>query len=308
MIKIVYLHVHGDVLCALHQWARTIPLDINFYGCIDSNLGCLPYNFDNEENIKIIPTIEELEKIIDKNTIIICYSSDIFVKLDSIIKSKDYKKVIHLHGNLPPTITSNIISHSRKYLEHYNCKNSIFIPKMFNYEYKEFHINQRKNFYSYIRNYVAGFKNSYLRFERLHDIIKLHGITLVNYGFYPLDGQYMWGFDVESKFYMPQSKATIHIKSSDYVSNSVCNSIYCSTPVLMLTDDYNNVWLDSIQGVYTFDTVELMADFMIKIENDTAFFKAILDEVATAKVANNTITNTVIDNSIKWINNIINEE
>lgn len=309
-VNIINLNAHYDVSHVLYQWTKTLPIKINYYICGAPELNCFCEKYclwekDILDDINILSTLKELESILDDKSIVVLYSNIIFESIDKIVKNKFYKKVLNPHGSYAP-VTDKVISSSTRYLETYKCINGLYIPKIFNYRFDYTETNKRHNFYSYIRNYDTERKKSYELFSRLHNIIKNYGLTLVNYGFHNINNKYDTNYDVEIGKYSSRSKATIHIKNTDFVSNAVCKSVYTNTPVLMLKEDYIAGWCDNIKGIYTFDTIEEMAQFMVKLEMDDIFFNNIIEKTKEDAKENKIMTQKMIDDSVTWINKILN--
>lgn len=298
-IKIVYLNAHYDVCQNLYEWVKRLPLNIDYYICCESKLGGLYTS--NPFNYNILYTLEELYNIIDNNTIIIGFTPDVCNSISGILNiNKNFKIAIKPSGLYNPV--NNFITHSKNYLNLYKNLNGLFIPKLYDLPFQSFNI--RKNYYSYIRQYKERSPNSYLKFSMLHDILKQYGITLINYGANAYDPN--GHFDVSQNIYSPRSKATVHIKDIDCTSNSVCKSIYFKTPVLMLEEDYNNCFHDSINGIVIFKNIEEMADYILKIENDDQFYNKLLEETDLYSKNNNILTDENISDSINWIYKTLN--
>lgn len=298
-IKIVYINAHYDVCHNLHEWTKRLPLDIDFFICCEPKLGGL--FTENPCKYNILYNIEELIDIIDDYTIIVGFTPNVCNTIPEILNvNKKYKIALKPSGLFNPT--GNFITHSRNYLNLNKSFNGLFIPKLYNIPFQMFDI--RNNYYSYIRKYKERSPNSYAKFASLHNILKNYGITLINYGTSGYDPE--GNFDVSQSIYCPRSKATVHMKDIDCTSNSVCKSIYFKTPVLMLEEDYNNCYHDSIEGILLFKTIEEIANCIIKIENDTNFYNAILKDTESASVKNNTLTDENILESVNWINKVLN--
>ena len=299
VVKIIYLCAHGDVIFSLDRWIKQLPIDIKYYVCIMPEWGCVPVTLDN---VELIDTEEKMLSILDDNTIIIGYNDEVCDSVSQKVKCKIacYPHTIHF-SKYP------VICHSIEYVKQNNTL-VLYIHKLIDYKYESVPIESRHNYYSYIRNYQSGFRNSYPLFLELHRLIKSQGIALINYGYFKnSDGVIDRTFDVLQEIYCPRSKATVHLKETDHVSNTVCKSIYFKTPVLTLTADYKTGWHDSIDGIYKFDTVKEIAEFIFKIEHSFEFYREIMEEVSVASIRNNMFSPLDRQMSLTWIKSVMEE-
>lgn len=131
--------------------------------------------------------------------------------------------------------------------------------------------NERFGAYSYI-HYYDGYKKyqEYLQFQR---ILKEKNSDIVCEAF----GRPRK--NVKDFRTMRKSRITIHIKDKGMVCNAVSKSMAVGTPVFMDRETYEKGYYDSIDGLYVFDSLEDMADEVVRVHEDLDYFKDMLHEM-----------------------------
>lgn len=171
---------------------------------------------------------------------------------------------------------------------------------------------ERRGFFSHVNLYRSRLPESHAKFMDLKRICESFGIPfLINLGFQKDEtGEFDYSNFVDSLPVFDGARATVHIKSTDYVANAVVLSLRRGCPVITDRDTYEAGYMDSLprDGVVVFNDLPSMAKYMRWLQDDDQEMRDKSVEAVRSAREYGAWTNDMAVRSRAWLGRVIADE